>query len=52
VVKLEADLDASSRTLRFFVDDREQPVFVTNIPQAILFAVCLGCSSYGRIPFL
>jgi hypothetical protein len=45
VVKLEADLDASPRTLRFFVDDREQPMFVTNIPQAIHFVVCLCFSS-------
>jgi hypothetical protein len=45
VVKLEADLDASPRTLRFFVDDREQPIFVTNIPQAIHFVVCLCFSS-------
>jgi hypothetical protein len=39
-VMLEVDLDASPRTLRFFVDDREQPVFVTHIPQSITFAVC------------
>jgi hypothetical protein len=38
---LEADLDASPRTLRFFVDDREQPVFVSHIPQTINFTVCI-----------
>jgi hypothetical protein len=44
---LEADLDASPRTLRFFTDGydrdeilREQPIFVTHIPQSINFAVC------------
>jgi hypothetical protein len=38
---LEADLDPSPRTLRFFVDDREQPIFITHIPQSINFAVCM-----------
>jgi hypothetical protein len=38
---LEADLDASPRTLRFFVDDTEQPVFVTHVPDSINFAVCI-----------
>jgi hypothetical protein len=38
---LEADLDASPRTLRFFVDEREQPVYVTDIPQSLNFAVCV-----------
>jgi hypothetical protein len=38
---LEADLDASPRTVRFFVDDEEQPIFVTHIPQSINFAVCI-----------
>jgi hypothetical protein len=38
-VMLEADLDATPRTLRFFVDDHEQPVFITHIPQSIIFAV-------------
>jgi hypothetical protein len=42
VVMLEADLDSSPRTLRFFVDGREQPFFVSNIPQSINFAVCLA----------
>jgi hypothetical protein len=37
---LEVDLDASPRTLRFFHNDKEQPVFVTHIPQSINFAVC------------
>jgi hypothetical protein len=36
---LEADLDASPRTLRFFVDDQENAVYVTDIPQSINFAV-------------
>jgi hypothetical protein len=40
VVMLEVDLDASHRTLRFFVDDKEQRVFVRNIPQSINFVVC------------
>jgi hypothetical protein len=38
-VMLEVDLDASPRTLRFFVNDKEQPVFVTHIPQSVNFAV-------------
>jgi hypothetical protein len=37
---LEADLDASPRTLRFFINDKEQCLFVTGIPQSINFAVC------------
>jgi hypothetical protein len=43
MVTLEVDLDASPRTLRFFVDDKEQPVFVSGIPQSINFAVCSSC---------
>jgi hypothetical protein len=39
-VMLEADLDASPRTLRFFAYDGEQRLFVTHIPQSINFAVC------------
>jgi hypothetical protein len=39
-VMLEVNLDASPHTLRFFVDNREQPVYATNIPQSIKFAVC------------
>jgi hypothetical protein len=38
---LEVDLDSSPRTGRFFVDGKEQPAFVTHIPQSINFAVCL-----------
>jgi hypothetical protein len=38
---LEVDLDVSPCTLRFFVNDNEQPVFVTHIPQSITFTVCI-----------
>jgi hypothetical protein len=41
---LEADLDASPRTLRFFIDGREQPLLVTHIPQSINFAVGVSCA--------
>jgi hypothetical protein len=45
-VMLEADLSATPPTLHFFVDDKEQPVFVTNIPLSITFVVSLyGCGT-------
>jgi hypothetical protein len=43
-VMLEVDLDASPPTLHFFVKDREQRIFVTDIPQSINFAVCSICA--------
>jgi hypothetical protein len=36
---LEADLGASPHTLRFFVGDKKQPVFILHIPQSIALAV-------------
>jgi hypothetical protein len=55
-VILEADLDESPRTLRFFLDGREQPLFITHIPQSINFAVCplfpcrLHCAAAETLP--
>ncbi|KAA6403259.1 MAG: hypothetical protein EZS28_001202 [Streblomastix strix] len=40
-VALEMDMDSSPRTLTFFVNDEEQPNFVTNIPTAVRFFVYL-----------
>jgi hypothetical protein len=47
MVMLEADLDASPHTLRFFTDGwdcdgnlKEQALFVTGFPRMINFAVC------------
>jgi hypothetical protein len=39
-VMFETDLDASPRTLRAFVNDKELSIFVTDIPESIHFAVC------------
>jgi hypothetical protein len=41
VVMVEADLDASPRTLHFFVDGYQQPILFMHIPQSINFAVCI-----------
>jgi hypothetical protein len=56
---LEVDLDASPRTLRFFVEGWfcfrrfiEQPVFITGIPQSINFAVCNCSSSPATLQFV
>jgi hypothetical protein len=46
---LEANLDALPRTLRFFVNDEEQPMLVSHIPQSINFAVCVVSLHYKLI---
>ena len=43
LVTMEADLrssNASERTVRWFVDNRQQPVFVSGLPPTVEFGVC------------
>jgi hypothetical protein len=37
----EVDLDASPRTLHVFVNDEEEPLFFTNIPESVNFGVSI-----------
>ncbi|KAA6394409.1 MAG: hypothetical protein EZS28_010067 [Streblomastix strix] len=41
-VTLELNMDSNPRTLTFFKNDVEQPTFVTNIPAAVRFWVCIA----------
>ncbi|KAA6398531.1 MAG: putative NEK/NEK6 protein kinase [Streblomastix strix] len=39
-VAMELNMDSNPRTLTFFVNDEEQPNYVTNIPQVVRFWAC------------
>jgi hypothetical protein len=41
VVMMEVNMSATPRTLRFFVDGEQQPLYFINIPDSIQFAVSL-----------
>ncbi|KAA6392741.1 MAG: hypothetical protein EZS28_011737 [Streblomastix strix] len=40
-VAMELNMDSNPRALTFYVNDVEQPIFVTNIPEAVRFYVFL-----------
>ncbi|KAA6372278.1 MAG: hypothetical protein EZS28_032194, partial [Streblomastix strix] len=40
-VALELNMDSTPRTLTFFVDDEEQPQYITYIPESVSFWVFL-----------
>ncbi|KAA6379208.1 MAG: putative G2-specific protein kinase nim-1, partial [Streblomastix strix] len=40
-VSMEINMDSSPRMLTFFVDDKEQPNFVVNIPNSVRFWACI-----------
>jgi hypothetical protein len=52
VVMMEVNMSATPRSLRFFVDDKQQPISVINIPDSIQLAVSLLILSLSSSLFL
>ncbi|KAA6394529.1 MAG: hypothetical protein EZS28_009945 [Streblomastix strix] len=52
-VALELDMDSKPHTLTFFVDDKEQPLYVTKIPASVKFwaYTCMREASFKLIKF-